>query len=310
MSGDEGKPNCRNCSARNVTCRYGDWTFVFDGPRRPVADTVADGGASQVDTDVDSDSHVITAASPLVTIPQVPVDIVNYHRTSDGDSSRIDVRGPSTPQSMPSAIATVTAGEQSVTNSDSMPVWISHDLTDDVTCTELTPRQPTDEHSWQQGSMNRQSALLRFRYQVVPWIESNNCKSIFGPAIMTLARDSRIISDCISASVQTKSDNLDVGSTTSVGLSMSPRLLDRLACEDTLTADIGFALLTISSVFYTPPSEWAVIVSTCETRLAESVILGGGFELTPEPLKSLLRLHLKVGKLRRISESQDTIRPY
>ncbi|KAI4851291.1 hypothetical protein E4T44_02220 [Aureobasidium sp. EXF-8845] len=175
-----------------------------------------------------------------------------------------------------------------------MPVWISHDLTDDVTCTELTPRQPTDEHSWQQGSMNRQSALLRFRYQVVPWIESNNCKSIFGPAIMTLARDSRIISDCISASVQTKSDNLDVGSTTSVGLSMSPRLLDRLACEDTLTADIGFALLTISSVFYTPPSEWAVIVSTCETRLAESVILGGGFELTPEPLKSLLRLHLKV----------------
>jgi hypothetical protein len=270
---------------------------VFDGPRRSVADAVADGRAPQVDAHVDSDSHVTTAASPLVTTPQVPVEIVNYHHTSDGVLSRMDVGEPSTPQSMASAVATVTAGEQSVTNSDPMPVWMSHDLTDDMAYTEVTPRQPTDERSWQQRSMNRQSALLRFRYQVVPWIESNNCKSIFGPAIMTLARDSRIISDCISACVQTKGNNLDVGSTTSLGMSIPPGLLDRLACEDTLTADIGFALLTTSSVFYTPPLEWAVIASTCEARLTESVILGGGFELTPEPLKSLLRLQLKVGKL-------------
>jgi hypothetical protein len=231
-----------------------------------------------------------------VTTPQMPVDIVNYH-ASDGVLSLMDVGEPSTPQSMASAAATVTAVEQSVTNSDPMPVWMSNHLTGDVTYTEVTPRQPTDERSWQQRSINRQSALLRFRYQVVPWIESNNCKSIFGPAIMTLARDSRIISDCISACVQTKESNLDGGSSTSVGLPLPPRLLERLACEDTLTANVGFALLTISSVFYTSPSEWAVIASTCEARLAESVISGGGFELTPEPLKSLLRLQLKVGKL-------------
>jgi hypothetical protein len=270
---------------------------VFDWPRRHVADAVVDGGASQVDADVDSDSHVITAASPLVRTPHVPVDIVNYHHPSDGIISCVDIREPSTPQSMTSTVAPVTGVEQSVTNSDPMPVWMSNVLTNDLTYTEVTPQQPTDERSWQQRSMNRQSALLRFRYQVVPWIESNNCKSIFGPAIMTLARDSRIISECISASVRTTGDDLDEGSITSVGLSMPTRLLDQLACEDNMTAEIGFALLTISSVFYTPPSEWAVIALTCEARLAESVILGGGFELTPEPLKSLLRLQLKIGNL-------------
>ncbi|KAH0287522.1 hypothetical protein KCU62_g5870, partial [Aureobasidium sp. EXF-3399] len=75
---------------------------------------------------------------------------------------------------------------------------------------------------------------------------------------------------------------------------MPPRLLERLVREDAFTSDVGSALLSIGSVFYTPPSEWANIVSVCEAHLPESVISSAGFELTPEPLKSLLRLQLKV----------------
>jgi hypothetical protein len=144
--------------------------------------------------------------------------------------------------------------------------------------------------------MNKQSALLRFRYQVVPWIESNNCKSMFGPGIMTLARDSKIVSDCISACVQMRDQSLELGDTMSAGLAIPSRLLDQLARENWYTASVGHALLTISSVFCAPPSEWATIVSTCDARLTESVLSGGEFEPTLEPLKSLLRLLLKVGK--------------
>ncbi|KAG9584309.1 hypothetical protein KCV04_g10659, partial [Aureobasidium melanogenum] len=116
---------------------------------------------------------------------------------------------------------------------------------------------------------------------------------MFGPAIMTLARDSNVISDCISTCVQMRDESLHMGSTTSAGLTMPPRLLDQLAREDNFVADVGFALLSIGSMFYTPPSEWAIIASTYEARQAESVLSTGGFELTPEPLKSLLRLQLK-----------------
>ncbi|KAK6004940.1 hypothetical protein QM012_007719 [Aureobasidium pullulans] len=111
---------------------------------------------------------------------------------------------------------------------------------------------------------------------------------------MTLARDSKIVSDCVSACVQSRDASLDLESTTPAGLAEPSRIIEQLAREDTFTADVGFALLSISSVFCTQPSEWASITSTFEARQAESVLSSGGFELTPEPLKSLLRLQLKV----------------
>ncbi|KAG9950237.1 hypothetical protein KCU85_g3691, partial [Aureobasidium melanogenum] len=117
---------------------------------------------------------------------------------------------------------------------------------------------------------------------------------MFGPAIMIIARDSKIISDCISACVHPRDESLDTGSTTPAGLTVPSRLLEQLAREDKFIADVGFTLLSISSVFYTPPSEWAFIASTCEARQAESVLPAGGLELPLEPLKSLLRLQLKI----------------
>jgi hypothetical protein len=270
-----------------VACRYGDWTFVFDGP----PESLADGDASQLEPD--DDFHAITAASPLVMTPQRSIDTINHLQVDGGDSSLSHMRESSTPQSIASITAT-TVARQSATDNDPNTAWTSNDLPDEMTYTDITPRQLIGKRTWQQRSTDRQSALLRFRYQVVPWIESNNCKSMFGPTIMTLVRDSKIISDCISACVRTRDPSHDLSRTESA---VPSRLLERLAREDTFTADVGFVLLTISSVFYTPPSEWAVIAATCEARLGQSVMSSGGFELTPEPLKSLLRLQLKVGKL-------------
>jgi len=288
-AGDEGKPSCQNCSARSVTCGYGDLTFVFDGPQRHVTN----GDASQVD--VDDDSQTAVAASPLMTT----VDIGNYHQTDGINASLNHVQEPSTPQSIASTATTVVASRQGVFDSDLSTAWTGNDFRDDMTYTEVTPRYPIDERSCQRHPLNNKPALLHFRYQMVPWIESNNCKSIFGPAIMTLARDSKIVSECISACVQMRDKSLDLPTTTAVGLTVTSRLTERLAREDAFTADVGSALLSIGSVFCTPPSEWANIASLCEAHLSESVLSGAGFELTPEPLKSLLRLQLKVGKQRR-----------
>ncbi|KAG9714579.1 hypothetical protein KCU73_g16173, partial [Aureobasidium melanogenum] len=117
---------------------------------------------------------------------------------------------------------------------------------------------------------------------------------MFGPAIMTLARDSKVVSDCISTCVQMRDEGLHMGSTTSAGLIVPSRLLEQLAREDAFIADVGFALLSIGSVFCTPPSGWTIIASAHEARRAESVLSAGEFELTLEPLKSLLRLQLKI----------------
>ncbi|KAG9659370.1 hypothetical protein KCU64_g3903, partial [Aureobasidium melanogenum] len=117
---------------------------------------------------------------------------------------------------------------------------------------------------------------------------------MFGPAIMTLARDSKVIADCVSICVQMSDEGLHMGSTTSAGLIVPSRLLEQLAREDAFIADVGFALLSIGSVFCTPLSEWTIIASTYEARQAETVLSTGGLELTPEPLKSLLRLQLKI----------------
>lgn len=224
------------------------------------------------------------------------VDIGDYHQTDGVNASLNHVQEPSTPQSIASTATTVVAQRQGVFDSDLSTAWTANDCRDHMTYAELTPRHPIDERSYQRHSLNNQHALLHFRYQMVPWIESNNCKSIFGPAIMTLARDSKIVSDCICVCVQMKDKSLDLATTTAAGLTIRSGLLERLAREDAFTADVGSALLSIGSVFYTPPSEWANIASVCETHLPESILSGAGFELTPEPLKSLLRLQLKVGK--------------
>ncbi|KEQ81865.1 hypothetical protein M438DRAFT_64434 [Aureobasidium pullulans EXF-150] len=284
---DERKPSCRNCSTRSVTCTYGDWTFVSDGPETYRADDDA------TRLEVDSNFHAV-AAPPLVATSQLMNDMVNYQEAGGVNSSVSHIEKPSTPQFIASTTATVTAATQNPTDIDPNTAWTSENLAGDMTYAGIIPLGAIDDRSWQQRSMNRRSSLLRFRYQVVPWIESNNCKSMFGPAITSLARDSKIISDCISTCTRLRDDNLDLEHIMSDGLTVPSKLLERLAHEDTFTASVGYSLLAISSVFDTPPSEWATIASTREARLVMSALLSGEFELTMEPLKSLLRLQLKV----------------
>jgi hypothetical protein len=82
------------------------------------------------------------------------------------------------------------------------------------------------------------------------------------------------------------------------------RLLDRLSREAPLEADVGRALLAMSDVFCIPPSEWAARLAPSVRHCAEGISKSRAAGFVTEPLKTLLRLHLKIGKIlipRRIS---------
>ena len=74
------------------------------------------------------------------------------------------------------------------------------------------------------------------------------------------------------------------------------RLFDDIAQEGALTADIGRAILAMSDVFCTPPSEWAKISVPPVRCYGGEAPQSRAFGFVTEPLKTLMRLQLKIGK--------------
>ncbi|KIL94105.1 hypothetical protein FAVG1_02667 [Fusarium avenaceum] len=152
-----------------------------------------------------------------------------------------------------------------------------------------TPSRWNETVLSEQNSSERQTAMLRFRYQIVPWLDSNAPGSSFGPKIMTLAAEKSIIMDVIVWVAMRRSRKI----TSSDGHESDPHIVQqfhhRLSLEDALTGDIGRSLLALGNFFYTSPSEW--------TTLYTDYLNGGGryhfFENQEEPLKTLERFHYK-----------------
>jgi hypothetical protein len=113
--------------------------------------------------------------------------------------------------------------------------------------------------------------------------------------MMTLARSNEVVSDCISYCVQARDDDTGSG-TASRNLDARQRLLERLTQEAALEADVGRALLALSDIFCTLPSEWATLLAPHVRRCAEEISSSRAPGFITEPLKTLLRLHLKIGK--------------
>lgn len=114
---------------------------------------------------------------------------------------------------------------------------------------------------------------------------------------MTLARSSKVILDCILYFMRLRDKVVGTPGFVFDDSGVSQRLMDDLSREDALTADVGRALLVMSDVLGTPPSEWSNItvphVQCFGSRDPQSQRFGS----IPEPLKTLLRLRLKIGEL-------------
>jgi hypothetical protein len=156
----------------------------------------------------------------------------------------------------------------------------------------ITPSKWNDPNFPQQGSSSKQAAMLRFRYQIAPWMDSNNCKSTFGPTIMNLANKKEVITDCILYCAMFHDRQPRTPRDSSEACHIRRSIQDRLVREDAFTADVGRAFLVASDLFNKPISQWATPLCHHD----EGVGHDQSFEDSAEPLKTLLRLQLKIGK--------------
>lgn len=293
-SGDEQKPRCQNCRARNVTCTYGDWTFVSQGPYPSGTDETA-----PEDT-VDDLQDFTAIESPPLTASRAP----NATPSSNAiHSPQLPVRQPLLSQMIspliersPHSMSTQVGVQGQGRNNDEAPVpWPSACLGAEPIYEATTPSRWIDSSLSQRGSLSPHSALLRFRYQVVPWLDSGNCKSSFGPTIMTLARSSKVILDCILYCMRLRDKAVGTPGSVFDDSGIRQRLLDDLVREEAPTADVGRVLLAMSDVFGTPPSEWSNISVSHLQCFGRRASESQHFTSMPEPLKTLLRLRFKIG---------------
>jgi hypothetical protein len=287
--GDEGKPDCQNCTSRNVSCKYADWTFVSEGPFRFVE--------SDEPEEATADVAQTTSDSPRFTPIRMLSASSSSYQAQAGDMLSSHLPSPPIAPS-PSLTSGIPAGAPpSLDENVHVAAWASVQASDDFVYEATTPSRWINGNLSQQGSMSARSALLRFRYQVVPWIDSNTCKSTFGPTMMTLARSNRVISNCIIYCMRLRDESGGCVAAETYDASTRARLFDEIAQECVLTADIGRAILAMSDVFCTCPSEWFKISAPPVRCYSVDLPQSRAFGFVTEPLKTLMRLQLKIGKL-------------
>jgi hypothetical protein len=143
-----------------------------------------------------------------------------------------------------------------------------------------------------QISSRKQAAMLRFRYQLIPWMDANNCKSTFGPEIMHMAHSQGVITDCILYWMEQRNGQPGVETAARGTCTIRQGIQDRLLLEDTFTADVGRSFLATVDVFNWPPS----YLTTLPSFYPEESLQKQNFEEAVEPLKTLLRLQVKIGE--------------
>jgi len=230
--------------------------------------------------------------SSLPTLsPRIETAATPFLIRADGASPRHLSCPPAAPISGSTEVLSSVAHESS-NQSRPIKAWTSTHTDDDLAYEAIMPSRNLAH----QDPTSTQSALLRFRYQVIPWMDSNNGQSTFGPAMMTLARSSETISDCIAYCMQLRDGDAVVSRAMSPGSNVRQMLLHRLSKEPSFEADVGDALIAVSDIFCTTPSSWASDLAPSVRSCAENISRSQTSGFVAEPLKALLRLHLKIGK--------------
>lgn len=256
--------------------------------------TFAANEPAQEDDSIDDVQDFTAVNSP----PQADLRVPNgtpYPQVTVGERLHSQILSSQLNRSVHSSSAHVVNQAQGTNNEDVPAPWPSTYTGTEPIYEATTPSRWIDSSLSQRGSLSPHSALLRFRYQVVPWIDAGNCKSTFGPTIMTLARSSKVILECILHCMRLRDKAVGTPGSVSGELGDRQRLLDDLTREDALTADVGCALLNMSDALGTPPSEWSNVPAPRVQCFGERGSQNQHFASMPEPLKTLLRLRLKIG---------------
>ncbi|KPM46464.1 hypothetical protein AK830_g96 [Neonectria ditissima] len=258
---NEKRPQCGSCEDRNVTCEYKEWAFV-PGVHSSLnnKDTIRSEHEDAIESPAFAQGDLLSFSKP--TSPDQPAD--------------------ESPHSLAYSVTENTARPLAFAASPIVSIG-SHELgTNQV----LTPLKWNEAVASDQGKCSKQRAMHCFRYQVVPWIDSNAPKSSFGSKVMALAQEKPIIMDaatylakCWIRGAEPTSEEQPL-----------QELQNRLLLEDAFIVDVGQSLLALGGLFDAGPSHWTNI---CLYHV-QSDAPSQPFEDVDEPLKTLLRFHMKI----------------
>jgi hypothetical protein len=154
-----------------------------------------------------------------------------------------------------------------------------------------TPSRWNETVLSEQNSSERELAMLRFRYQIVPWLDANAPRSTFGPKITTLAAEKSVIMDAIIWVAMRRSKSSSSSTSQDAEQHLIQQLRHRLSLEDSFVSDIGQSLLALGNFFYTCPCDWPNLYSDSTTVRQRYQF----FDSQEEPLRTLDRFHFKTG---------------
>ncbi|XEV07350.1 hypothetical protein FSHL1_012637 [Fusarium sambucinum] len=266
---DEQRPQCGSCQGRNVTCEFKEWTFV-PGVRSSLRRDNCARDDTRGDTPEESDSLLPMQDSFVSFIDDSPSTLDPVLASPLPSTVRSDRIDPA----------------QNTTNTSQQPTTAPTHHPSNEGNQIPTPARWNETVLSEQNSSERQTAMLRFRYQIAPWLDSNAPRSSFGPKIMTLAAEKSVIMDVIVWVAMRRSR----AATAPEGdFHLVQHLQHRLSLESAFTADVGRSLLALGNFFYTSPSEWANLHSDCSFGEDRYQFFGN----QEEPLKTLDRFHFK-----------------
>ncbi|KAF4459274.1 hypothetical protein FALBO_13973 [Fusarium albosuccineum] len=256
---DEKRPKCGSCEERSVACEYKEFTFVpnvrsSERHERQQIDVGDDTGSSMLIPD-----EVLPPAKPSPLNPPI-VD-------SPSNSNVLLSASMDTAYGAPPSV--ISPSQQQLGDGHQIP----------------TPAKWNDTVLCGHSSSNEQTALLRFRYQLAPWLDSNTPRSSFGSEIMTLAREKPVIMDAIIWFAMCRDKH------TAIEDARFHEIQEQISLEDSCTKDVGRSLLALGSVFSLRPSQW----STFPFHLPDQDAGLQSLQDKDEPLKTLIQFHLKIG---------------
>ncbi|KAJ9415241.1 hypothetical protein QL093DRAFT_2453587 [Fusarium oxysporum] len=265
---DEQRPQCGSCIGRNVTCEFKEWTFVPG-----VRSSLRKDGSVQGDNGDDADSSLPIQDSLLSFVESSPAPAEPVFESPVASTARIE--------RLESIHNTTTDVPQPIPSNNNHHQHDGNQIP--------TPSRWNETVLSEQNSSERQTAMLRFRYQIVPWLDSNAPRSTFGPKIMTLATEKSTIMDIIIWVAMRRSRKTSNSASHESDSHLVQQFQHRLSLEDAFIADVGRSLLALGNFFYTGPSEWANLHSDCVDVRERCQF----FESQEEPLKTLDRFHFK-----------------
>ncbi|KAF3356199.1 hypothetical protein VdG1_06293 [Verticillium dahliae VDG1] len=268
-SRDEKKPSCGSCQERNVTCLYKPLTWVADVQTLPAGSP--NGHLGHPARHESSDPPLPTprrGSSPS----SASVGEAATRKTVARHHGRIHVDNASASYSMSPGAA---SARQVFT-----PAHVG------------TPHAFANTTAAQ--SAERAVILRSFRYDIAPIVDSSAPRSTFAVDVLELAQREDVIVRAIALVVQSRSMFPSLYPPAEMYTSEKEReLLDELSTKDAPVAHVGLSLVTLGGFFGRPPSRWPNHMVRHPNIEPSDLFLHSD----KEPLKSLVRFQIKIGKV-------------